>query len=757
MSLKRLLPLLLIAHVVTCRAATLVDAGRSEYEIVLAADAIPAEKTAAEELRNLIREISSVELPITEKASGKAIYVGQSPESARALGVSDWNTLKTDEIRLRTVNDNLYLAGDRPRGTLYAVYELLEREFGVRFWTAEVTKIPKRTTLELPQLDIRYAPPIEVRSTGYQLLTRDPRFCARSRNNGHGVTNNPKWGGAVLLIGDVHTFTQNAPLISRKEFDEHPEYFAEVRGRRTRDGQLCLSNPELRKVLTARVLERLRKNPDPYYISVSQNDFGQFCSCRECTEFIRKNGNLTDLLIDAINEVAASVAKEFPGVYVETLAYQATAKPPRRIRAADNVVIRYCTIRMNALQKIDSSANRAIGEQLKTWSRHAKHLMVWNYVTNFTKYYQPHPNWLTIGENLRLFRDCGAISVYEQGAWNGGGVIADLPELRAYLESHLLWNPDADTNALIREFTDGYYGPAAKNVQQYIELMCDSLKRHPDGGATCYSASTGQWLDADALIEAWQSMESAWKQFGNDPVLGPRIAAASIPINAALAERGDLWTASARKAYSELADIKFEELVETAAERMKAAGVTRLQEGGTTPDEWAAEVLSSGKIARGELPNDGETPPVAGRAPYYAWSMRRLIDRKPSNTLLWEEDPAASVGKALKMENTHTEWNIQCRNLPVGTYDVYVDVRCDSRNPEGNAMTVGFYDWAAGRGRLEVRIPAKPIAGKKYHTMKVGTIELKPDYGLYIAPVNTPAVQHIWIDRLILIPQKKAK
>lgn len=93
----------------------------------------------------------------------------------------------------------------------------------------------------------------------------------------------------------------------------------------------------------------------------------------------------------------------------------------------------------------------------------------------------------------------------------------------------------------------------------------------------------------------------------------------------------------------------------------------------------------------------------------------------------------------------------------MGTYDVYVDVRCDSRNPEGNAMTVGFYDWAAGRGRLEVRIPAKPIAGKKYHTMKVGTIELKPDYGLYIAPVNTPAVQHIWIDRLILIPQKKAK
>ena len=67
-------------------------------------------------------------------------------------------------------------------------------------------------------------------------------------------------------------------------------------------------------------------------------------------------------------------------------------------------------------------------------------------------------------------------------------------------------------------------------------------------------------------------------------------------------------------------------------------------------------------------------------------SVREEYLKNPSETLLWEEDPAASVGKALKMENTHTEWHIQCRNLPVGTYDVYVDVRCDSRNPEVGAL-----------------------------------------------------------------------
>ena len=95
---------------------------------------------------------------------------GQSPETASALGIPDWKRLKPDEIRLKSAGGNLYLAGDRPRGTLYAVYELLEKEFGVRFWTADATHVPKREKLELPQIDLRYAPPFEVRAAGYDLI-----------------------------------------------------------------------------------------------------------------------------------------------------------------------------------------------------------------------------------------------------------------------------------------------------------------------------------------------------------------------------------------------------------------------------------------------------------------------------------------------------------------------------------------------------------------------------------------------------------
>lgn len=154
-------------------------------------------------MQSFLKQISGVELPIVASPSGPAIFIGQSPETASALGIPDWKRLKPDEIRLKSAGGNLYLAGDRPRGTLYAVYELLEKEFGVRFWTADATHVPKREKLELPQIDLRYAPPFEVRAAGYDLIRHDPRFSARTRNNGHGVVDSVEWGASEQLLGGV--------------------------------------------------------------------------------------------------------------------------------------------------------------------------------------------------------------------------------------------------------------------------------------------------------------------------------------------------------------------------------------------------------------------------------------------------------------------------------------------------------------------------------------------------------------------------
>ena len=47
--------------------------------------------------------------------------------------------------------------------------------------------------------------------------------------------------------------------------------------------------------------------------------------------------------------------------------------------------------------------------------------------------------------------------------------------LRAYLISKLMWDPEANPDAIIEDFLMGYYGKAAPFVNQYIEKMRLSL------------------------------------------------------------------------------------------------------------------------------------------------------------------------------------------------------------------------------------------------------------------------------------------
>ena len=166
-------------------------------------------------------------------------------------------------------------------------------------------------------------------------------------------------------------------------------------------------------------------------------------------------------------------------------------------------------MKQESFKPLQNPDNRNIYRDLLGWHKVAKQLMIWNYVTDFVKYYQPHPNWQNLSTDLKLFRKCGAINVYEQGSWNGGGGIADLGDLRAWLVSKLLWNPDLDTNALINEFLNGYYGPTASAVRAYIDLMNQAVSGHPKNHETCYAKSTAAWLDDQAIVKAWSIMADA--------------------------------------------------------------------------------------------------------------------------------------------------------------------------------------------------------------------------------------------------------
>ena len=76
------------------------------------------------------------------------------------------------------------LAGGRPRGTLYAVYEFLERPIGCHWLDRETEIVPSRPTLAVDALDVRAKPWFWIRHVSSP--TGSPKdhwlFLVRNRN-----------------------------------------------------------------------------------------------------------------------------------------------------------------------------------------------------------------------------------------------------------------------------------------------------------------------------------------------------------------------------------------------------------------------------------------------------------------------------------------------------------------------------------------------------------------------------------------------
>ena len=117
-------------------AITLAQNGTTAYVIALANDAIPAEKTAADQLQKYFQQVTGAAISIKSEgdvnADAPQILVGAGARVKVLLPKQDWDSLGSDGIVIKTVGKNLILAGGRPRGTLYAVFQFLQDEVGCR-------------------------------------------------------------------------------------------------------------------------------------------------------------------------------------------------------------------------------------------------------------------------------------------------------------------------------------------------------------------------------------------------------------------------------------------------------------------------------------------------------------------------------------------------------------------------------------------------------------------------------------------------
>ena len=450
----------------------------TDYRIVCAVSDDPAVRSAAGELSSYFTKLTGASIAVVGEdtaASPREIVVG----IARNAGsiISDIDALGEDGFVIRCDNETLYLLGKTGRGTLYAVYEFLERFAGCRFYASYFEKIPALDSLSVPaDTDIREIPVFEVRNTFWSDYINNDRFSAKRRNNGKksSVQIAADCGGSARWAGGMcHTLFALAEMTG-----DHINH------------EPCLSDPQVYETVLKNVRAWLAEHPGARFISVSQNDSyadGIGCMCEKCAALLEKTGSYAGSYILFVNRIADAIRDEYPDVKLHTFAYRFTRKAPIGVRPRPNVMVELCTIEgcfrhpLNECDAIDDPHMKsdAFASLITQWSSLCDTLSVWDYTTNFAHYSLTFPNFGVLRKNVQLFADRHTKFLFEQGAYTSRN--AEFCELRGYLFSKLLWDPymsEDEYRRLANEFIDDYYGAGADAVRDYLALAMASTKDH---------------------------------------------------------------------------------------------------------------------------------------------------------------------------------------------------------------------------------------------------------------------------------------
>ena len=106
-------------------ALTFLEYGKSPYQIVIAKEAIPSEKYAAEELQRYVEKIGGVKLPIVTddaKPSSHEIVLGINSHLRNPKLQKEFAQLGSDGFILKTDGKRVLICGGQPRGTYRRLY-----------------------------------------------------------------------------------------------------------------------------------------------------------------------------------------------------------------------------------------------------------------------------------------------------------------------------------------------------------------------------------------------------------------------------------------------------------------------------------------------------------------------------------------------------------------------------------------------------------------------------------------------------------
>jgi len=525
----------------------IADNSATSYVIIHAEHATKIEVFAAHQLSDYLQKITGAAFPILKEQDAPPdtrIIIGQGALCKKMLGIERVAQLRADEFIIQGSGSDILLVGERPLGTLYAIYSFLERELGCHWlnWYGEES-VPQTQSVSLKEIGRTSAPAFDQRDIYLRYYQKDisriwPFMVANGVTRPLPASLEEKTGSSGLRyvrhspavhslfyylvpeIGNHALHVLQKELKEHSVFKEHPDYFSLINGERVTTHQLCFSNTGLRQMMTDRVLSRMDRMNGRGVFDLSAMDIpGDFCQCSGCQVMVKREGMPGAPLLDYLAELGQEVKEQYPKAWLSTLAYrrQQTEKPPGQLELPDNLIVVFAPIDNNFAASFQHPSNAVTLKNLKGWAAKNSKLWVWYYTNPYGDAALPIGNLTKMGEDFRLFKQVGVTGFFIQ---HDAGVSDShrLADLQTWLVAKLMWNPDQDVEMLIQDFTDAYYGAASETLRQYIALLEEATRSMSTTIIWSSTASQFSFLTPTFLETAQAIFDNAEAAVSTDPV-----------------------------------------------------------------------------------------------------------------------------------------------------------------------------------------------------------------------------------------------
>ncbi|MBU6302511.1 MAG: DUF4838 domain-containing protein [Verrucomicrobia bacterium] len=485
---------------------------------------------------------------------GPRIFVGHCKANADLAP-------KPEEIVVLTRNGDLHLCGGDSgpggmicKGTLFAVYDFIERELGVRWlFPGEYGEVvPKRATITIADLNRREQPRIAKRKLRNVAVSREETFAPvlekwgvslEAWKTAQGEVATGPWHrrmrlGQRIEINGGHAFAG----WWEKHGKEHPEWFAlQPDGTRTQTPErerLCKSNSALWDEIARVKIAEFKADPSLLTASISPNDGGKnkFCMCEACRALdpaeapkifgdsqlidpatkvpFAEYPSLSDRTFTFFNEIATRVGREMPDRDLVAYAYSVYRSVPVKVKQLQpNLIVGYVGMNLN---------------EIEAWSRIAPKLFIRpNDLGPAIDLGMPRNNAAWFAQAVKFGVEHKAIGFdfdNGHGNWSAHG-------LDYYVLCKAMWNPDLDVAATIADYCRAAYGPAAELMQQYhgtLAKVSDQVRADSELGPRKPHAIRLRRYYSEESLQALEALiKSAQAVQGDDPCVKARIQMAA--------------------------------------------------------------------------------------------------------------------------------------------------------------------------------------------------------------------------------------